>query len=260
MFASGLAGALVKEMDGSSDENPIILEQLPCCQFDIFLAVYTSRYHSLTFTNNKMVDLLCFSSKYLCVAAQNLAIHHISTQCWSYSDITLASIAVQYGVRTWFKHAFAHLVEVCLSQFTPAKRRLLGHPIFIAIATLHEIIYEHRCIVACEPPELEEHALDCSNHDRCTSDWAQVWWNRMGQFILDGRNPLSYKEASQRFQKFKFGWMVDGCKKKMFEVIWSNKAFGITNELIKETAVCLEKEHIFEPCLSSDDESLGVDE
>ncbi|EGO02652.1 hypothetical protein SERLA73DRAFT_70146 [Serpula lacrymans var. lacrymans S7.3] len=248
-------------MDGSSDKNLIILEQLPCCQFDIFLVVYTSKCHSLTFTNNKIANLLCFSSKYLCVAARNLAIHHIFTRHWSYSDITLAAIAVQCGVWTWFKHAFTCLVEVRLSQFTPAKRQSLGHPIFIAVATLHEIIYKHRRIVACKPPELEEHTLDCSNHNRCTSDWAQVWWSGMSQFILDGHNPLLYKEASQRFQKFNFGWMADGCKKKMFEVIRSNKAFGITDKLVEETAVHLEKELIFEPCLSSaDNESLGMDE
>ncbi|EGO25495.1 hypothetical protein SERLADRAFT_437231 [Serpula lacrymans var. lacrymans S7.9] len=114
-------------------------------------------------------------------------------------------------------------------------RTQFGHSVFVALANLRKILDEHRRMVACELPEINEHALDCSNQDLCSADWWQAWWNGMGRFLLDGRYPMPYKEAAQRFQRNPF------------------------EQLIEDTAERLEKELIIEP-LSSENEFMSTDE
>jgi len=41
----------------------------------------------------------------------------------------------------------------------------------------------------------------------------------MGRFLLDGRNPLEYEEALQRFEKLEFGEMGAGCKESMLSLV-----------------------------------------
>ena len=45
---------------------------------------------------------------------------------------------------------------------------------------------------------INEHSPICHDHDGCAADWHSVWWNIVGSGLLNGQNPLSYREAVQR--------------------------------------------------------------
>ena len=80
-----------------------------------------------------------------------------------------------------------------------------------------------------------DHEPDCSNHQVCYNDWYSAWWNGVGQFLLDGRNPLSFQEAIKRFEIWGCGQMSESCRAKTMSRVQSGDAWAPTIELIDVT-------------------------
>ena len=79
------------------------------------------------------------------------------------------------------------------------------------------------------------HADNCQDPTACEVDWHGVWWNGMGCYLLDGRNPQPYDKAVRRFRlEAEFGRMGKGCKEKMFRLMNDGTAFRHADIFIDE--------------------------
>jgi hypothetical protein len=138
----------------------------------------------------------------------------------------LIQLCFEFRTIYFFNSAFSRLVETRLHELTLEHRAMIGPEVMQAVAETKEALEEHRRIVASEPPIISTHSPDCHDHEQCSNDWYAVWWNGMGRFLLDGRNPLSYDEAFRRFEVLKFGRMGDGCKDDMLKLVKDGLGFA----------------------------------
>ncbi|KAJ7229445.1 hypothetical protein C8J57DRAFT_1251855 [Mycena rebaudengoi] len=89
-----------------------------------------------------------------------------------------------------------------------------------------EALQEHRRIVSTEEPPIKEHTNDYQNNSACNRDWHAARWNEIGRFLLDGRHPLTWTEGIERFEKFEFGEMGQGCQTKMLDFVCGGEGYA----------------------------------
>ena len=65
-------------------------------------------------------------------------------------------------------------------------------------------------------------------------DWHAIWWNGMGRFLLDGRNPQPYGEAV-KVSKIWSSDALAGYKELLFKIIEQGAAFNHAKQFIEET-------------------------
>ena len=94
----------------------------------------------------------------------------------------------------------------------------MGLDVYIVLVQAKAVLDDYRHKVAKKPP-IMQHASSCQNCQGCTDDWQSVWWNGMGQLLLDSHNPQPFAEALKRFKCLQFGRVGDGCKENMFNTI-----------------------------------------
>ena len=96
-----------------------------------------------------------------------------------------------------------------------------GYPCSCLIALVYakSALDEHTQLVACEEPVILTHAANCQDPTACQEDWHNIWWNGIGHFLLDGRNPQTFCDALKHFQEMQFGHMSQGCCNLMFQVL-----------------------------------------
>ncbi|KAG8213609.1 hypothetical protein J3R82DRAFT_10293, partial [Butyriboletus roseoflavus] len=85
------------------------------------------------------------------------------------------------------------LVKARFDNLPSDEYNMVGSVVWATVLKAKEHIQLHCHIVACEPPPMV-HVTACTNIDQCVVDWKQLWWNGMGHFLLDGRNPQPYKD------------------------------------------------------------------
>lgn len=73
----------------------------------------------------------------------------------------------------------------------------------------------------------------------------------MGQFLLDGHNPLPYADAMKQFQEFDYGNVSLDCWRQMIDFCKQGQAFSHEPTLIDRTAQelvvdCLIVEPVFD--------------
>jgi len=118
----------------------------------------------------------------------------------------LITLAVKCCAREILPDAFKRLglVDTPITQLTAHHRELLGTTVFTTLVYVRVALEQHRRIVAVEEPKILMHASDCQEPVGCDEDWHAIWWNGMGRFLLDGRNPQPYGEAVKYFKDMQF--------------------------------------------------------
>lgn len=131
---------------------------------------------------------------------------------------------MEYNLVQLFTYSFKRLVKARFDNLTPDEYTSVGPVVWAHVLKAQERIRLHRRIVACEAPPMV-HVSACANNDQCTDDWKQLWWNSMGRFLLDGRNPQPYREAVQRFEGMDIGRVSVECWRAMMAVVKTQVAF-----------------------------------
>lgn len=186
--------------------------------------------------------------------ARDHAIKRLQSRRWSIPPCTLISVSLQYNIKDIFKYAFGILVPLRLHELD---HRLLTPPVWNTVIVVKERIDHLRRIVACESPVMQ-HSKHCRDRKACNDDWKQVWWNGMGRYLLDGRNPLPYNEALEQFQELDYGHVHPDCWRIMLDFIKTEKAFRHEGILIEGTAQELADHLISEPNFDDDNATNTV--
>ncbi|KAG1827298.1 uncharacterized protein BJ212DRAFT_1257044, partial [Suillus subaureus] len=105
----------------------------------------------------------------------------------------------------------------------------------------------HHRIIAAEEPKILMHSHNCQDPTACNEDWHGIWWNGMGQFLLNGRNPQPYSDAVKCFKELKFGQVSEGCKELMFKLLDQGAAFHHAEHFISEACHLLVVKLVFKP-------------
>ncbi|KAG1857218.1 hypothetical protein C8R48DRAFT_804605 [Suillus tomentosus] len=236
------------EVDGMCDEKPIHLNGISRETFELFLE----------FTFGRYVDILCvyidelskflrFCDMYQCSHAREFVISRISSARYRFHPAKLINLAIKYHVRSIFPYAFQQLAETPITELTHAHRELMGNEVFLNVIYVQAALDSHRRIVAAEEPKILMHSNECQDPTGCNEDWHAIWWNGMGRFLLDGRNPQPYDDAVKRFKELQFGRVSEGCKDLMFKILDQGAAFKHAQQFLSETCSFLVEKLVFEP-------------
>jgi len=196
-----------------------------------------------------LLKILDLSQKYQSNAARSYALQQLKSRHCDICPSNLITIALKYQIKDTFRYGFSKLIP---SRLNDLDRNILTFPVWITLAMTKERLDIHRRIVACEPPPMT-HSKRCRDRRACDNDWRQVWWNGMGRFLLDGRNPLSYTDAMQQFQEFDYGDVCPDCWRQMLDFCKQGKAFAHEPALIDRTARELADRLIVDPVFDDDE-------
>ena len=180
-----------------------------------------------SYSQEQLRDLLQFTDTCRCPMTWLLAIDHIWDARYSYHPSELIQLACQFNIpkSKFFKRGFKPLLNTLLKEISKDHQQEMGNDVFIALVYGKSMLEEHARIIASEEPVILPHADDCQDAVTCQKDWHNVWWNGMGQFLLDGRNPQPFGDTVQHFQNMQFGHIGAGCQKLMFEVLECGAGF-----------------------------------
>jgi hypothetical protein len=140
----------------------------------------------------------------------------------------------------------SRLVSARINDISDEEFRAVGSVVWNTMFKVKERLDVHRRIIACEAPPMV-HAGTCTKQKLCEDDWKQLWWNGMGRFLLDGRNPQPYKDAVERFEKLDIGQINLDCWKAVLYIVKAHSAFDHERKLITRTADDLVKYLIVKP-------------
>ncbi|KAI5982410.1 hypothetical protein EDD15DRAFT_2323847 [Pisolithus albus] len=220
---------------GLTDDKPILVpERISDTAFELFLSVCYDKWRPDSSHDGErvVVELLELSRIYEAQDVRKYAIKLLSiTDQYTFKPIDLASIALKYQIKDIFCRAFRQLVHWRINDIKDSEFDLLDSPVWRFLFRLRERLDIHRRIVACEPPRLV-HSVRCEDHRRCHDDWCQLWWNGMGRFLVDGRNPQSFDHAILQFQGLSYGSMNPECWRKMIKCVKEGKAFVHEDDLV----------------------------
>ncbi|KAH7904850.1 hypothetical protein BJ138DRAFT_1234739 [Hygrophoropsis aurantiaca] len=250
MFSAGdTVPAGAPKLDGYSDEHPIVLEQLAVDAFELFLSVSYGSWRPDRTSDEATINLLRLSDKYMSQKARDFAVNHIHERRHWLEPHQLITLALECRVKKFFPPAFHRLVAIPIHKVPIDVYRAMDPVVWHAVVVVQERLDEHRRIVACEGPDIECHASSCTDAVRCSDDWRQFWWNGMGRFLLDGRNPQPYEDAFERFQHLgsECGAMGTECWRNIMDVVKRGAAFKRAREVVEETALILATALIIEP-------------
>ena len=172
-----------------------------------------------------LIDALRISDFIISPSLRAFVLQSLDFRKWFFPAADLLYISRKFNTKRFFVHAFKRVVDMNIWDLSDEDIMKMSIPIFMAAVRMMEAATEYRRIVACEPPPMVNHCNECHNHVQCAIDWHGTWWNGMGRFLLDGRNPLTYTEAFNRFQALQFGAVTEGCKQAMFAFIKDGGVF-----------------------------------
>lgn len=236
-------------IDGLTDDKPILVpEQVTDDAFELFLSVCYNKWRPDAWQapESTIIELLELSRMYESQDARKYAIKQLSACCYAVKPINLASIALKYQIKDIFCRAFRRMVSLRVNDITDSEFDLLSSSVWRTLFRLRERLDLHRRIVACEPPPLV-HSVGCEDPQRCLHDWRQLWWNGMGRFLVDGRNPQSFNDAVQQFQGLSYGGMSPECWRNVVKFVKEGRAFLHEDDLLDLTARSLAEFLIVEP-------------
>ncbi|KAJ6462902.1 hypothetical protein C8R45DRAFT_1107971 [Mycena sanguinolenta] len=240
----------------SSDEAPIVLINAEPAEFEIFVALAYGRppkvdhwvkgYDSIP----PLLRLLELGRYFISPATKEIALSHLKPRSLYLPPAQLIHISFTYGVQFLFGPAFMRLVMMDLRDLTDQHVEWIGLRVYVALARLKEAIQQHRCILATEEPQFRKktgdespaHSAACTGYSGCEEDWHCAWWNGMGRFLLDGREPQTWTDSLRRFEDFKFGRMHPDCVKIMFEKVTGAGGYGHIFDMINSVAAQLKGE------------------
>ncbi|KAF8550529.1 hypothetical protein OG21DRAFT_1513919 [Imleria badia] len=244
MFAIGDAGSDSSKpallVEGKSDANPIVLEGEQQAVFDLFMDHIHGRSRNVgsgdPYSPEELQDMLQFADKYRCPMTRFFAIAHMWETRWRYHPAKLVQLGCQFNIPKLFKRGFQSLLNTPLKEISKQHRLEMGNDVFVALVYAKSVLEEHSRIIACQEPVILTHADDCQDPLACQADWHSVWWNGMGRFLLDAKNPQPFDDAVKRFRKMEFGRMGTGCQQLMFQILERGVGFRYAEVFI--TSVC----------------------
>ncbi|KAG2048596.1 hypothetical protein BDR06DRAFT_844926, partial [Suillus hirtellus] len=85
-----------------------------------------------------------------------------------------------------------------------AYQKLMGNKVFLNVIYVQAALDSHHQIVAVEELKILMHLNECQDPTSCNEDRHIIWWNGMGQLLLDGRNPQPYNDTIKHFKELQF--------------------------------------------------------
>ena len=124
-------------------------------------------------------------------------------------------MGIKYGIWELLERGFTRLCKIPVLKVQRTHHIQMGLDVYAAFIYVKTRLDAYTHTVAAEPP-IMVHADSCSDHKGCAKDWVAVWWNGMGQLLLDAKNPHPFDKALDRFKLLQFGRVGEDCKRHMF--------------------------------------------
>ncbi|KAI6143354.1 hypothetical protein BKA82DRAFT_4359898 [Pisolithus tinctorius] len=225
-----------KDGEGRADQNPIIVKDgfLTTEIFDLFLEIkFTCPRPPAKYSADDLKNLLEFIRKFQCTTRLlSFVTSCIIKKSFSFHPSELIYLGIEYRIRALFERGFMRLCDLPLTKIKKVHRRWMGMETYVAYVYVRSHLDEYVRTVAVEAPPII-HAARCQDHKGCEEDWGAVWWNGMGQLLLNGRSPYSFDDAINLFKKLQFGRVGEDCKRYMFSnIMHVNKPLAHSHRFI----------------------------
>ena len=188
----------------------------------------------MAYTRNELQDFLKFVDKYRCSRIRQFLVAHVWDDRFEFHPAELIQLSCKHKLEKPFRWSFKKLLEMLLTDINGSHRALMGNDLFITLVYAKAILDNHCRLVAAEEPPIQTHVDECRNPRECAEDWHAAWWNGMGRFLLDGRNPQSFDDAVRRFREMRFGRMSTGCQNHMLHIVERCDSFQYTDKFIDD--------------------------
>ncbi|KAI6149663.1 hypothetical protein BKA82DRAFT_161407, partial [Pisolithus tinctorius] len=208
--------------EGKVDGQPIILsgKNLTAQTFDLFIKFkFMCPHPSAKYSLDDLKNLLEFICHFQCSTHMlNFITSCVIKRVYFFHPSELIYLGIKYKIQAIFKRGFTRLCKVLLTKIKKPHCVWMGMDTYVAYVYVRSHLDEYIHTVAAEFPPIV-HSSSCQDHKGCAEDWAAVWWNGMGQLLLDGRNPWHLDEAIDHFKGLQFGQVSVDCKRHMFSHI-----------------------------------------
>jgi hypothetical protein len=256
MFASGVPGESGVQMDGASDQNPIVLQQ-QCTtnEFNYLLAwLYPGLYattHSCPsgillnctlffrgrsappYTQERLVSILKLAFFYDMEHAKDFAIRELEKRTTGSQEnvIQLLVLARCYRVEAWIKHAFEKLIYRRISSFSMEETEAIGTRTMLCLAKTLDAVEEFKKYLARFPPPIIHNTI-CIQRDLCNDAYTTQWWMRVGRALLDPSVPISALSVPSFVREVTFTGMTDGCLRKTMDAASDTLIFSTEVDIV----------------------------
>ncbi|KAI5986434.1 hypothetical protein F5J12DRAFT_787235 [Pisolithus orientalis] len=203
--------------EGKVDGQLIILsgKNLTVQTFDLFIKFkFMCPCPSTKYSLDDLENLLEFVCHFQCSACMlSFITSCVIERAYFFHPSELIYLSIEYKIQAIFKRGFTRLCKVSLTKIKKSHCVQMGMDTYVAYVYVRSHLDEYICTVAAEFPPIV-HSSSCQDHKGCAKDWAAVWWNGMGQLLLDGRNPQHLDKAVNHFKGLQFGQ----CFETLFQI------------------------------------------
>ena len=156
-----------------------------------------------SYDTKELKEFVGFCVKYQCEQTLQFVTNVIRTRLYQFHAAQLVNITIKHQICEFFSTGFERLLKIPIQDISKVHQELMGNEVFVALVYAKATLNEHCCIVATEEPPILLHVDNCKDPQACRQDWHAIWWNGMGHFLLDGRNPQPFDRAVDRFRCYR---------------------------------------------------------
>ncbi|KAG8786810.1 hypothetical protein FRB91_003380 [Serendipita sp. 411] len=164
------ASAEGKDVEGSSDENPLHLPHILVDQFDAFLSTVYPNWRPLVPSTDALINILCLATKWEFASTRSYAIELLTSR--SLSPVLRIELARAYDIPSWLLASYVELARL-RTPLNEADADRLGLPTLLRLGRAREAILRQRFTRALEMPKNDFFDIPATRHVSCWRSMAK---------------------------------------------------------------------------------------
>ncbi|CAG7846044.1 SubName: Full=Uncharacterized protein {ECO:0000313/EMBL:CCA69224.1} [Serendipita indica DSM 11827] len=153
-----------KEVEGSSDDNPLHLPHIQVDQFDAFLSTVYPSWRPLNQSTEAIINILCLATKWEFATTRSYAIELLTSR--PLSPVLRIELARVYDVPTWLLSSYVELARI-RTPLNESDADRLGLPTVLRLGRAREAILRQRFTRALEAPKSDFFDVPAARHMNC---------------------------------------------------------------------------------------------
>ncbi|KZT18954.1 hypothetical protein NEOLEDRAFT_1046430, partial [Neolentinus lepideus HHB14362 ss-1] len=204
------------EVEGSSDENPMVLPStIKQDELDILLE-YMFKGHTAGAPSLKnLIVILKLSTMLEIDDGWNFAINELQKDP-GLSPALQFHLGCAHHVIEWVEPAFRVLMEMPFSEITEEMAHLMGPDAFYILSQTHARIRNHKTILAFYPSDPIT-SIRCFRPGKCSEAWVTQWWQGVAKHLLHPESGKSGSDILKMLEELGIPGMCPHCQKENVE-------------------------------------------
>ncbi|KAG9309792.1 hypothetical protein JVU11DRAFT_10168 [Chiua virens] len=182
-----------ENIEGRSDDNPIVLHGIVRQEFDHLLCYLHGRRggsDSELERREFLISVLKLSDLYQIDTGFQFAVSELKRASpMPFEPSLKLKLGRQYRINKWVEPAFCALMERPVSSITRLEAHQMGMEFFWILVTTKAEIEDHYRALAYTEPALDQLGDLCETPQACAAVWKDEWWNGIARHLLHPETP-----------------------------------------------------------------------